>query len=766
MSQYTKNLLARSGQTLFQHTKEVIEYSKAIYGTGKFERELELAALFHDIGKAQPAYQHLFKTGERIGQLEHAVASAVILALYLGCMKSTGAINGDIDICVATKLVEGHHKGFRAAENEELQFTKAVKDAAYALQTVLESKDQVLSMIDKRNFLDKLLHGLLKVAKTNTYKETLIGIKGLLQNKERPVEDALFARQALGALAVADALSAAGHDPQILKADTKHLNPAEIDRFVKQVSKGRTIDQVREQIRQKVIQLAESVNLNKRVFSIALPTGAGKTLHALTFAATLRERIKKQTGSAPKVIYVMPYTTIIDQAYEVFRKIYGDSVDKRHYLAEEPKTPDEVPESLANIWNELLPADITVTTYVRLYSALFGNGRKDAIRSLAFRNAIIVMDEVQAIPYQHRSVVREMAKALAKDNWIVMMSATVPEILVPEDATPIVTQREIPNRGVFDRHKFVLKQWTYQEVIDNALSQFKSGKNVAIVVNTVRRAEELYRKIREQLGGQKTVEGVKTENGWLVYLSTYVPPFARKGRIDRFNERVLAVTTQVIEAGVDVSVDVMYRELAPLDSIVQAAGRCNRNGERDVGIVHVFEAEDTERSFKAVYGKQLWQATKNVLKDKKEFGDSDVDELLTMYYRELQRTGEDTSTLNELVENVKKCVFETRIKAIEEIPKIPVVVLYDEAKRILEDLKKEYSKPANERDRKRVSKLLRELGQYVVNVYPERAKNLERTTIGNVEFATVSPDDERNYQEDIGIIYAPEELEDIEDRMA
>jgi len=769
-SQHTDELLARSdGQTLYEHTKEVQEYSKEIYGSGLLSREVELAALFHDLGKAQDKYQRFYR-GESVGQREHAVASAWICRFL--------SVQQDEINCIVARLVESHHKGLHQTDDVASIYS-AMRDALNAVQNLLEKEDRTLKLLESQGINAETLEhlrGALEQFLDHLEQRPELA-KNLLEtfnNSKRDVSLPLLVevRRALGALTVADSLSAAGLRPKDLETPRKNTPPGKIVTYLSNRKKMYRIDQIRAEIAKKVEEYARNIDLRQRLFTIALPTGAGKTLHSLRFATILRERIREELKQEyPRILYVMPFTTIIDQAYNVFKDVYGELVERKHYLAEE-REREELPEEIAEIMDLTYPAEITVTTYVQLYSALVGNGRRDAIRALALRNRIIILDEVQAIPHEHWSLMRELILTLTRDNWVVLMSATVPRYVVPQNATKIIEQKDVPDRGVFNRHVFLQREFeTYESVMEDAVRRYLDGESVAIVVNTVRTAEEMYltaKKILAEKGVQLTAteSGAEHEGGSVVYLSTYVPPFARDGRIKRFEGNVLAVTTQVIEAGVDVSVDTLYRELAPVDSIVQAAGRCNRNGERNTGEVIIFSTPDTRSRFESVYGKVLWTATVAALKERDKFKDDDIQTILEKYYAHVSRSEEDTKILKAAKESVKRCSFYMDVKLIENVPKSPVVVLYPEINTILEELRRMYER--TERDRRAVSQLFRKLGRYIVNVYPQQAKRFESLDIGSGDVLyCVHPKDRNNYVKDIGILYNPaDDPDSFEDRLA
>jgi len=768
---FTELLARDTGQKLYDHTKEVLEYSLELYKEGGLLEDLRAAAILHDIAKAQEVYQRLYR-GEKIGKREHAVASA-----WIGrCLEKNNIT------CVATRLVESHHKGLAQSEDIYAKIT-AIRDAVDALEVLLTLEDPIYELlrligVDRENLENakRKLKTILMLAESICKKnDDVRELEPILlecerDGRERPLGLFIEVRRALGALVVADSLSASGFTPSDLQVPRKNLPPEKIRAVLSQKRKNKKIDTVREYIARKVEEFARGVDLNQKIFTMALPTGAGKTFHSLRFAIILRERIEKELKQdPPRIFYVLPFTTIIDQTYERFTKIYGENVEKRHYLTDE-KPVEEVPENLQDIVRLLYPSEITVTTYVQFYSALVGNSRRDAIRALGLRNRIIILDEVQSIPYEHWEIIKEFIKVLARENWILMMSATVPKFVVPESTVKIIDVNNVPQREVFKRHRFVRQKFSeYRDVVKEAIERYLKGESVAIVANTVRAAEAMYteaKEILEKKGIKLSVSeaGAHHGDGAVIYLSTFVPPFARKLRLKAFDSHVLAITTQVIEAGVDVSVDVLYRELAPLDSIIQAAGRCNRNGEREVGDVIIFETEETRERFNNVYGLALYTATTSALSDVEEFTDEEVDNLLKRYYESLKLTGKDDALKKSVERSVKNCSFVADIKAIESVPKEPVVVLYPKAQTLLKSLAEHYEKGAG---KKVISRLLRDLGQYIVNVYPKQTNRFEQVSTGPLSFYAVKPNDENNYVRDIGVLYNPKtDPLAFEDRLA
>ena len=248
-------------------------------------------------------------------------------------------------------------------------------------------------------------------------------------------------------------------------------------------------------------------------------------------------------------------------------------------------------------------SEIVVTTFVQFFHSLITNRNRAARKFHNMVNSIIILDEVQSIPYKYWVLVNNALKYLAEEYncWVVLVTATLPLIFREEkgEIKPLIENKqkyfEKFNRVEYD---FNLEEKEFEEFKQEVLDEIlESDKDIMVVLNRIECSKDLYSFVKEGLEreygrGKVTEEGVlEFENLELINLSTHIIPIHRLERIRSAKEagekRKVIITTQLIEAGVDISVNEIYRDLAPLDCIIQTAGRCNRNNEEEKGAVKI-----------------------------------------------------------------------------------------------------------------------------------------------------------------------------------
>ncbi|GHU91320.1 CRISPR-associated helicase/endonuclease Cas3 [Deltaproteobacteria bacterium] len=335
------------------------------------------------------------------------------------------------------------------------------------------------------------------------------------------------------------------------------------------------------------------------IFSLTVPTGGGKTLSSLAFAM---EHAKKH--ALRRIIYVIPYTSIIEQTADVFRKAFGKEL--AHAVVEhhcnvsgqdEPKAPEDADalEDLPTLAWENWDAPIIVTTAVQFFESLFA-ARSSRCRKLHnITSSVVILDEAQTLPVRFLrpclSALKELARLYATS--IVLCTATQPEVGVkPWLKGGLDTVSEIVQRP--DAMFTDLKRVTVErlgKLDDGELTmRLAEQPQVLCIVNTRAHARDLCDALRNK--GRDDV----------FHLSTWMCPAHRKAMLRQVRDRLKdpqktcrLVATSLIEAGVDISFPVLYRAMNGLDSIHQAAGRCNREGALDAGLVYIFESNSILR---------------------------------------------------------------------------------------------------------------------------------------------------------------------------
>ncbi len=328
-------------------------------------------------------------------------------------------------------------------------------------------------------------------------------------------------------------------------------------------------------------------------FSLTVPTGGGKTLSSLAFALKHAAKYGKS-----RVIYVIPFTSIIEQTADVFRKALGasnESIILEHHSNFVPE--DEGDEERVERWRlatENWDAPIVVTTAVQFYESLFSN-RASACRKLHnIANAVVIFDEAQTLPVQYIEACLKTLKELVRhySATVVLCTATQPAIQRREDFPIGIETHEIremvpETRKLYLKLKRVDASYVGQVRDQELVERLSKYECVLCIVNTRGHAKSLFGALKE----------AREADGGLFHLSALMCPAHRRETLKAIRSKLkenapcLVVSTQLVEAGVDLDFPVVYRSLAGLDSLAQAAGRCNREGRLDRGRTYVFKSE-------------------------------------------------------------------------------------------------------------------------------------------------------------------------------
>lgn len=305
----------------------------------------------------------------------------------------------------------------------------------------------------------------------------------------------------------------------------------------------------------------------KGFFRLTVPTGGGKTIASLAFA--LKHAVENDMD---RVIYVIPYTSIIEQNAQVFRDILGEqNVLENHCNVDYDGREDFVPMQLAS---ENWDKPIVVTTNVQFFESLFSNKSSRCRKLHNIANSVIIFDEVQMLPTDYLKPCIYMISELVKRyrSSIVLCTATQPALdsLFPEQTQIMeLCPRMQEQFGYFKRVKYN----NIGTITKDKLSSMLKDEECALcIVNTKRMAQDIYKKL--------CGTGV-------FHLSTNMYPSHRKNALKKIKsclqsgEKCVVVSTSLVEAGVDLDFKHVYRQIAGIDSIIQAAGRCNREGKRN-----------------------------------------------------------------------------------------------------------------------------------------------------------------------------------------
>lgn len=619
----------------------------------------------HDIGKYSVEFQHKIRENgnERI---DHSTAGAKM------CME-TGGIYPVMSYCIA-----GHHAGLPNYGSSQDGGSEA---------TIMGKMKK--SLKDYSVYKDEI-----EIPKVTTvpieYGET----------KNPDFALSVFIRMLYSCLVDADFLDTEAFmkNGQIKRdaGESIEILLQKLEKYVAKWLLNKEIDTVNGRRTEILRNCLEAGKREKGLFHLTVPTGGGKTVASLAFA--LRHAVH---NNMDRVIYVIPYTSIIEQNAQIFRSILGDeNVLENHCNVDYRDSEEWNPMKLAaENWDK----PVVVTTNVQFFESLFGNKSSKCRKLHNIANSVVIFDEVQMLPTDYLKPCVAMIEELVNsfEASVVLCTATQPA-LQPFFQSGIPAYELCPR--LEEQFRF-FKRTTFQnldKISEEALIEKLSEEYQALcIVNTKKKAQVLYQALKGQ--------GV-------FHLSTSMYPKHRKRVLEEVRrclnagERCLVLSTSLVEAGVDLDFHSVYRQLAGIDSVIQAAGRCNREGKRSLedSNVYVFQFEEQER----ILGqrKQI-DAAKTLVSDGKDISALETIEEYFEFLYHLKSSELDKKNIMGQFKGIK-CNFSKvaeDFKMIENDVKTVFIPVEEEAQDLLQQLKYQgFTKTS-----------MRKAGQYSVTLYDD-----------------------------------------------
>lgn len=479
----------------------------------------------------------------------------------------------------------------------------------------------------------------------------------------------------------------------------------------------------------------ENAKLNHNLFSLTVPTGGGKTISSLAFALHHAKLYHKQ-----RVIYVIPYTSIIEQTADIFRGIFGnDAVLEHHSNVLYDDQNEEM--SRARFAAENWAAPVIVTTNVQFFESFFSNKSSKCRKLHHVANSVIIFDEAQMLPVPYLLPCLWTIAELVHNYCCtaVLMSATKPalEEYFPNQVKTIEMMGNISEMYRFFKRTQIIHIGELSE--EELCGRLNQCEQVLCIVNSRKQAQNIYKQLPQEEGS--------------FHLSTLMPPMMRKWNLQMIRDRLQAglscrvVSTSLIEAGVDVDFPVVYREEAGLDSQVQAAGRCNREARRsaDDSRVFVYRMKDRE-AYRIPSALRLpIEVARLVAENHDDLGSP---EAIQDFFHVLYKNKGDGLDQKKIVEEFEQCIranyafadVAQAFRLIETETKTIFIPLDENANQIADQL----------REGKRNRNLMRLAGQYQVSVYPQDFERLEAA--GAIEYAKIYQEGGLREDRDLAIL--------------
>jgi len=543
-----ENEILDKWQTIEAHLKGVADLSEQFGKKFSSDKFAKIAGCFHDLGKYSQEFQNrLINNGIKV---DHATAGAqFVYELY-----------GNQFGKLISYTIAGHHSGLPNGNENETS--------------------------DLKNRLQKVVCEYRKNIDVKCEQPKIT-------NKDFPFENldiidgfdlSFFIRMVFSCLVDADFLDTERFMDTEKSENRKGYLPLiilkeKLDSYLEKLGdRKKNINIIRNRALQNCLAAADN---KKGCFSLTVPTGGGKTISSLAFA--FKHAIK---NNQRRIIYVIPYTSIIEQNAEVIRSILGDDAVIEHHSNIDPSKEHYRSKLASENWD----APVIVTTNVQFFESLFAcrGSRCRKLHNIA--NSVIIFDEAQMLPVDLLKPCLRTLTALTKcyKTSIVLCTATQPFLeknkQLKEGLTDVKEIITDPRKLYNDLQRVkvnILKERIATEALAEKL---RKHEKVLCIVSTKKLAFELFNEISELSN--------------VYHLSSLMCPAHRSEVIKQIKadlkdkETCRVISTQLIEAGVDIDFPVVYRAIAGIDSIAQAAGRCNREGKLNTGIVNVFFPEN------------------------------------------------------------------------------------------------------------------------------------------------------------------------------
>lgn len=691
------------------------------FGAGEWAR---LCGLWHDIGKYSPKFQqHIIassgfdETVRDPGKVDHATAGALLAKEELKglCLP--------VAYCIC-----GHHSGlmdyFGDGGRSNLDFH-------------LSSQCQ--------HYLDDIQQFIHKDISLPT-----LPMPNFDNNNRNPKAWHLWVRMLFSCLVDADWLdterfmkpedfNARGH-----YCSLKQMKPV-LDTYLSHLEKTAAKTKVNA-IRAKVQDACREVGaLPQGIYSLTVPTSGGKTLSSLLWAM---EHAMKH--DLKRIIIAIPYTSIVTQTAERLRKIFGeDNVIEHHSYADFDNMPDDKRRKM-KLATENWDAPIIVATNVQLFESLYSNKTSRCRKLHNIAKSVLILDEVQTLPAENLQPIIDILGSLSKymGTSILFTTATQPAF-TGKIGSGLAKFEGLESKEIVHDVDKLFEEMRRVKIVfepesfsyDSLAQRINESEQILCVVNTRGEAQQLYNALPDK--------------GHTFHLSRMMCQQHISDELEIIKERlkngepVKVISTQLIEAGVDIDFPVVWREMAGLDSIAQSAGRCNREGRLEQGLVHVFQLKDTR--LRGIMAKAADSA-----RDLLDSGEDDflnpntAKDYFRLFYAKLNDT--DKSGITDSL--YKQCPdFEQAANAFHMIDDntLTVYVPYsEEGERLKEELRQgEYT-----------AQLMRKLQRFSVNVPISKRDDIERMGVLKLSDYTYVLPDCSNYDNSTGLVFENKWLDD------
>ena len=533
----------------------------------------ELCGKLHDFGKYSESFKGVLE--RKFTHIDHALCGAAFLYCLIGNKKSSFRYRAAIE------AINGHHNGLIGYDDLEIVLIKSLRSS-----DPVECNNQKTAALAGQKQYQEATKAFLKDFPQFTFedfpqfKSEAQAIENVqkMEGIDESIDEMLYTRMLFSCLVDADySISSEKELQKPLEFKAKQCLKA-LDKYREELKKNVKGSSVVNDLRDLLFErCGKTARLKEGLFTLTAPTGTGKTLALLHFALQHADEFEKK-----RIILVLPFLALTEQSYDVYSKIIPEILQD-HSQSE----LDDRQREFAERWE----SPFIITTSVKFFQALFAQKPTDCRKLHNIANSIILFDEAQSLPANLLATTLNAVNALCTRYHCTMVfsTATQPEFKSIQGVSwkPIEIVPEYSM--LYKKLRRTQVEWRMKKQIplEEIAREMEEEENVCVIVNLRRHAVKLFESLKND----------QCDREEIFFLTTDLCPKHRSEVISKIKARQRAglpckvVSTQCIEAGVDLDFHVLYRALAPLEAIIQAAGRCNRSGRFETGKVVVFEPE-------------------------------------------------------------------------------------------------------------------------------------------------------------------------------
>lgn len=606
-------------QTVFEHCFETAKIARSNAEKFGLANMGEICGLLHDLGKNSKQFQDYIKSA--IGLIEQDADNYVDSTANKGKIdhSTSGAQyiwnkfnNGDKINKLASNIIAlcicSHHSGLIDCINPEgLDLFGKRMNKSYDTTNFVETVENV--EIEIINKVDTIFNSI-------EFKNEIKNITNFVYSDLQSTKSGITANFKLGlivkilfsCLIDADRIDSCNFEfpnKASIRNNGYYLNwdilIKKLDNKISSFKQDSAVNKIRNDV---YLQCKNASQRDVNIYQLTVPTGGSKTFSSMAFAL---QHAKKH--NLKRIIYVAPYTAIIDQNADDMRKIFEQDNEFGSVMLEVHSNILPTKETWkTKLLSENWDAPIIFTTFVKLLNILFSSGTSDARIMHQLSESVIIIDEVQSTPIRVVHMFNNAMNFLSKfcNSTIVLCTATQPplgNVNVGLGSICFPTNREIMNdvQNLFNSLKRVQtydmtrkEEWDIEDMADLLKKEFEISGNVLVITNTKNCAKELYLRCKNSFQGD------------VYHLSTSMCPAHRMKIISEIKSKlinkqpIVCISTQLIEAGINIDFGTVIRHIAGLDSITQAAGRCNRDGKLSCGRLIIVNPEQNQVYKKAM----------------------------------------------------------------------------------------------------------------------------------------------------------------------